>query len=96
MAFKKGREDVDHHFGVGRPVEVTEDRRVALVWELLNTDRQRTFMELSPEVHISSKLVRELLNVDCQHPVHRMLTQHLEMGKIAIRWVPYHLLDVQK
>ena len=76
--FNNRRNTVSNKYLCGRPLSATIGENVA---KLLNDDRRYSFDEIAHESDIS------------HGSVHRILTEHLQMRKIAARWVPHMLLE---
>ena len=83
-AFEAGRQSADKEHGGGRIRTATDQHHVEALRTLLEHDRRWTCSELANELNISST------------SVYHMLTHDLGMRKIAARWVPHVLTEVQK
>ena len=81
-AFNEGRDNVEHMARPGCPSVSKED--VEAVSALLDTDRRLTLCELALEIGLSHMTVFHIVN------------KRLGMRKIASRWVPWDLTEVQR
>ena len=68
----------------GRPLLAMTGENVENVAKLLNNDRRYSCDEIAHELDIS------------HGSVHRILTERLQMRKIAARWVPHMLSESEK
>ena len=68
----------------GRLLSATTGENVENVAKLLNDDRRYSYDEIAHELDISHR------------SVHQILTEHLQMRKIAARWVPHMLSESEK
>nr|CAI5863098.1 unnamed protein product [Callosobruchus analis] len=68
----------------GWPVEVITEDKVALVAELVLSDRRLKVKEIAEMTKISDTTVRQILH------------DHLGMQEVSARWVPKHLSAAQK
>ncbi|PNF34053.1 hypothetical protein B7P43_G01170, partial [Cryptotermes secundus] len=80
--FNKGRQNVADMRRPGRP-SVSEEEVYALS-ALLESDRRHTIRELARETGLAHTTVLHILK------------ERLGMRKIATRWVPHHLTEMQK
>ena len=83
-AFKEGWENVEDDPRSGRPVSSTNDQNVEVVRAVMAKDRQ-----------LSVRMIAEETVLD-KNAVHRILTDHLHMGKICAKLVPKNLSVEQK
>ena len=82
--FNNGRNTVSNKHLCGRPLSATTGENVENVAKLLNDDRIYSCDEIAHELDIS------------HGSVHRILTERLQMRKIAARWVPHVLSEREK
>ena len=82
--FKNGRENISQRHLSGRHAIITDGFYTVKVAELLNSDRQITCDDIAQELGIS------------HGSVHTILTECLNMIKIAAHWVPHCLSKVGK
>lgn len=83
-SFKEGRIEVQKKPSPGRPTEATQTENVDKVKEILGKDRRLTCEEIAREIGIS------------HGSVHTILTNKLNMRRVAARWVPHALTTDQK
>src|SRR5258705_9343629 len=83
-AFKKGRTSAEKMGGPGRPRTCANAKHVTAVRNLLKHDRRWTCTEVANQVGISNKAA------------HTILTKKLRLRKIAAKWIPHSLTEVQK
>ena len=79
-----GRSDVSKKHLCERPVSATDGKNVEKVAKLLNDDRRYTCTEIAHELDIS------------HGSAHSILTDRLNMRKVAARWMPHMLSDSEK
>ena len=82
--FNNGQNTVSNKHLCGSPLSARTSENVENVAKLLSDDRRYSFNEIAHEFDIS------------HWPVHRILTEHLQMRKIAAQWVPHMLLESEK
>ena len=82
-AFKEGRESTGHLPRSGRSVSANKDVSVAVVEQCLVEDRRWIVLELAQHTGIPAS------------SVHLILWQDLNVKKLAAKWVPHHLTEVQ-
>ena len=82
--FKSGRSELLLKQNSSRPRSATDGRNTEKVAQILNTDRQLTCDEIAYQVGLSGA------------SVYRILTENLNMKKIAARWVPHCLSESEK
>jgi len=82
--FKEGRTSVDDDPRSGRPSTSKTDDNVAKVCEVIRSNRRLTIREVAEEVSISKTVC------------HEILTENLDMHRIAAKFVPHLLTDDQK
>lgn len=82
--FKSGRSELSLKHNSGRPRSATDGINTEKVAQILKTDRRLTCEEIAFEVGISGA------------SVYRILTDSLNMRKIAARWVPHFLSESEK
>ena len=83
-SFKEGRIEVTKKTSPGRPTDARKEENVAKVRSILDSDRRLTCEEIAKEMGIS------------HGSVHTILTQNLNMRRVAARWVPHALTLEQK
>ena len=82
--FNNGRNTVSNKHLCGRPLSATTGENMENVAKLLNYDRRYSCDEIAHEFDIS------------HGSVHQILTERLQMRKIAAQWVPHMLLESEK
>ena len=82
--FNNGPNSVSNKHLCGRPLSATTGENAENVAKLLNGDRRYSCDEIAHELDIS------------QGSVHLILTERLQMRKIAARWVPHMLSESEK
>ena len=80
--FNNRRNTVSNKHLCGRPLSAITDENVENVAKLLNDDRRYSCDEIAHELDIS------------HGSVHRILTEPLQMRKIAARWVPHQCANI--
>ena len=83
-SFKEGRIEVTKKTSPGHPTDARKEENVAKVRSILDSDRRLTCEEIAKEMGIS------------HGSVHTILTQNLNMRRVAARWVPHALTLEQK
>ena len=79
--FNNGRNTVSNKHLYGRPWSAKTGENVENVAKLLNDDRRYSCDDIAQELDIS------------HGSVHPILTERLQMRKIAVRWVPHMLSE---
>lgn len=82
--FQQGRVSTSDEQRSGRPVSVRTDVARAVIEQLMDEDRRWTLLELERASGIEKRTV------------HRILRNELHLRKIAARWVPHALTEVQR
>ena len=82
--FKSGRSELSLKHHSGRPMSATNGINTEKVAKILNGDRRMTCDEIAYEVGLS------------HGAVYTILTERLNMRKIAARWVPHCLSESEK
>ncbi|XP_076667941.1 histone-lysine N-methyltransferase SETMAR-like [Andrena cerasifolii] len=82
--FKRGRTSCRDEHRSGRPNEVTAPEMVKKIYKMIVDDRRLKVRELADMIGIPKS------------PVHRILTENLDMRKLCARWVPRLLAVKQK
>ena len=82
--FRMGRTCVKDEPRSGRPNEASNEETVKQVEQLVLVDRRITLRQLEALVSIGKSTIQRILN------------EHLNMKKVAARWVPKFLTDLDK
>ena len=82
--FKEDRENVEDDPLSGRPISSTNDQNVEVVRAVIAKDRRLSVRMIAEETGLNNNVV------------HRILTEHLHMGKICAKLVPKNLSVEQK
>jgi hypothetical protein len=75
--FREGRVSIQDDLRSGRPVTATDDTSVVIVSTLLEEDRRKSCEEIAHETNMSTS------------SVFRIVTQTLQMRKVAVKWVTH-------
>lgn len=82
--FKRGRHSFEDEPRSGRPVDVVTSDKIERARQLIKEHRNITYRELEAELGISSPSVAKILH------------ENLGVRKVASRWIPHLLSDMQK
>jgi len=84
QCFKSGRASIEEDLKPGWPSSSTGDDHIEKVRSVIRENRRLTIHEVSEEVDI------------CKSSCHMILTEKLKMHRVAAKFVPRLLMEVQK
>ncbi|CAF3778678.1 unnamed protein product [Rotaria sp. Silwood1] len=82
--FREGQEEIEDKTRSGRPITETTSENIDQIRLLINDDPYLTIEQLEDQTDLS------------HGTIHRIITDHLNLRKITVRYVPKDLTDFQR